>query len=88
MDLTLLQTRLGNTFKDAALLQQALTHRSFAHESAQPCADNESLEFLGDAIGAAVCCHAVPTSSCCNGQRPTPHARPADGGREASSAER
>ncbi|MDB5763474.1 MAG: Ribonuclease [Herminiimonas sp.] len=44
MDLTLLQTRLGHTFKDAALLQQALTHRS--HSSLH----NERLEFLGDSI--------------------------------------
>ncbi|WP_293778332.1 ribonuclease III [uncultured Oxalicibacterium sp.] len=44
MDLTLLQTRLGHTFKDAALLQQALTHRS--HSGVH----NERLEFLGDSI--------------------------------------
>lgn len=40
----LLQTRLGHTFKDAALLQQALTHRS--HSSLH----NERFEFLGDSI--------------------------------------
>jgi ribonuclease-3 len=44
MDHTLLQNRLGHTFKDAALLQQALTHRS--HSSLH----NERLEFLGDSI--------------------------------------
>lgn len=44
MDLTLLQNRLGHTFRDAALLQQALTHRS--HSSLH----NERLEFLGDSI--------------------------------------
>ncbi len=44
MDPMLLQTRLGHTFKDAALLQQALTHRS--HSSLH----NERLEFLGDSI--------------------------------------
>jgi ribonuclease III len=44
MDLTLLQTRLSHTFKDAALLQQALTHRS--HSSVH----NERLEFLGDSV--------------------------------------
>lgn len=44
MDLNLLQTRLGHTFNDAALLQQALTHRS--HSSLH----NERLEFLGDSI--------------------------------------
>ena len=44
MDLTLLQTRLGHSFNDAALLQQALTHRS--HGSSH----NERLEFLGDSV--------------------------------------
>lgn len=44
MDVTLLQTRLGHTFKDAVLLQQALTHRS--HSGVH----NERLEFLGDSI--------------------------------------
>lgn len=44
MDVTLLQNRLSHTFKDAALLQQALTHRS--HGSVH----NERLEFLGDSI--------------------------------------
>ena len=40
----LLQNRLGHTFKDATLLQQALTHRS--HSTLH----NERLEFLGDSI--------------------------------------
>jgi ribonuclease-3 len=44
MDFMLLQNRLGHVFKDAALLQQALTHRS--HSSLH----NERLEFLGDSI--------------------------------------
>jgi ribonuclease-3 len=44
MNLALLQSRLGHTFSDAALLQQALTHRS--HSSVH----NERLEFLGDSI--------------------------------------
>ncbi len=44
MNLQLLQTRLGYTFQDAGLLQQALTHRS--HSSVH----NERLEFLGDSV--------------------------------------
>jgi ribonuclease-3 len=44
MDLMLLQNRLGHTFKEAALLQQALTHRSHS------VVHNERLEFLGDSI--------------------------------------
>ncbi|WP_034292058.1 ribonuclease III [Herbaspirillum sp. RV1423] len=44
MDPLVLQNRLGHVFKDATLLQQALTHRS--HSSLH----NERLEFLGDSI--------------------------------------
>ncbi len=44
MDIELLQKRLGHTFRNAALLQQALTHRS--HSSLH----NERLEFLGDSV--------------------------------------
>ncbi len=39
-----LQRLLGYPFKDEALLQRALTHRSFGHDN------NERLEFLGDAL--------------------------------------
>lgn len=39
-----LQSKIGYQFKDLALLQQALTHRSAATKH------NERLEFLGDAI--------------------------------------
>lgn len=44
MDATVLQSRLGYTFKNVVLLQQALTHRS--HGSFH----NERLEFLGDSV--------------------------------------
>ena len=44
MNEQLLQKRLGHQFKDVALLQQALTHRS--HSTTH----NERLEFLGDSI--------------------------------------
>jgi ribonuclease-3 len=44
MDVCVLQSRLGHTFSNADLLQQALTHRS--HSSLH----NERLEFLGDSI--------------------------------------
>jgi ribonuclease-3 len=39
-----LQQRLGHVFANPALLEQALTHRSFAQ------ANNERLEFLGDSV--------------------------------------
>ena len=39
-----LTDRLGYVFRDAGLLEQALTHRSYA------AANNERLEFIGDAV--------------------------------------
>ena len=44
------QTRLGYTFQDIALLNEALTHRSYAHEAGGSHGDYERLEFLGDAV--------------------------------------
>lgn len=43
---------LGYTFAQRALLIQALTHSSLAHErgKSSPGKDNEQLEFLGDAV--------------------------------------
>jgi ribonuclease-3 len=46
-----LEQRIGYRFKDRGLLEQALTHRSRAAEDISGAvADNESLEFLGDAV--------------------------------------
>jgi len=46
-----LQRRIGYRFRDRGLLEHALTHRSRAAEDASGgVADNESLEFLGDAV--------------------------------------
>lgn len=46
-----LEERTGHTFRDIGLLEHALTHRSRAHEDASGgVIDNESLEFLGDAV--------------------------------------
>lgn len=51
MDLQKFQTRHGLRFRDTALLQQALTHRSFLNEQEDvDLPDNERLEFLGDAV--------------------------------------
>jgi len=52
-DLGTLEAAIGHVFRNAELLQRALTHKSRIH--AQPgenpaFADNEQLEFLGDAI--------------------------------------
>lgn len=39
------------TFNDISLLDNALTHRSYANENQElSCKDNERLEFLGDAV--------------------------------------
>jgi len=45
-----LESRIGYRFRDRGLLEQALTHRSRAAEDVSGAADNESLEFLGDAV--------------------------------------
>jgi ribonuclease-3 len=49
----LLGEYLGHTFADLALLERALTHRSWANEH-PPAPDNESLAFVGDAVLALV----------------------------------
>jgi ribonuclease-3 len=46
-----LEDHIGYRFRDLGLLEHALTHRSRAHEDASGgVIDNESLEFLGDAV--------------------------------------
>ena len=45
-----LESRIGYRFRDRGLLEQALTHRSRAAEDVSGAGDNESLEFLGDAV--------------------------------------
>jgi len=45
-----LQQRLGHRFRDAGLLEHALTHRSAADPRRQMLDSNERLEFLGDRV--------------------------------------
>ena len=46
-----LEERLGYRFRDRALLVEALSHSSYAHERRLPGApSNERLEFLGDSV--------------------------------------
>ncbi len=45
-----LQQKIGYTFKNPRLLQQALTHSSFANEGKKHGKNNERLEFLGDSV--------------------------------------
>jgi ribonuclease III len=44
-----IQQQIGHTFKDAELLERALTHKSYANENRVPY-HNERMEFLGDAV--------------------------------------
>jgi ribonuclease-3 len=71
-DLDLLEGILNYNFRDRALLERALTHRSWAHEQVAPGAEqearrmhNEALEFLGDSVlGLVVAdhvCRMYPT---------------------------
>ena len=50
-ELASLEGRIGYTFKDPKLLEQAVTHRSYLNEHPDwPVGHNERLEFLGDAV--------------------------------------
>lgn len=48
--MTTLEEKLGYTFQDPSLLENALTHSSRANESRGKLHSNERLEFLGDSI--------------------------------------
>ena len=50
MEFTDAAKQLGLTFRDLALLEEALTHRSYLNENKSSKAHNERLEFLGDAV--------------------------------------
>jgi len=67
-DLKELEAALGHEFSSPELLLRALTHRSLAHQLAQADggkksaqADNERLEFLGDAVLGLVVAEALFT---------------------------
>ncbi len=47
-NLKLIYEKIGYEFSDPGLLQNALTHSSYANEHG--CSDNERLEFLGDSV--------------------------------------
>lgn len=49
--LSQLEQKIGYSFRSRALLDRALTHRSFANERVgENCQHNEALEFLGDSV--------------------------------------
>ena len=58
MSVPSLEDGIGFKFKKPELLQEALTHKSYASEQKLP-AFNERLEFLGDSILAAVVAHEL-----------------------------
>jgi len=58
-NLNSLEGRLGYVFRDKFLLRQAMTHRSYASETAQAMPDNENLEFLGDAVIELIISHML-----------------------------
>ncbi len=45
-----LEAKLGYSFRDRSLLDNALTHSSYANENHSPGGSNERLEFLGDSV--------------------------------------
>jgi ribonuclease-3 len=45
-----LESKISVTFLNKSLLNQCLTHSSYAYESKEKIYDNERLEFLGDAV--------------------------------------
>lgn len=52
-----LQKKLGMKFKDPTLLERAITHTSYSNEiDASACANNERMEFVGDAVLKLVVC--------------------------------
>ena len=50
-----LETLLGHRFADSRLLEQALSHPSWIHESKSGLPSNQRLEFLGDAVLQLLC---------------------------------
>jgi len=49
-ELQLFERHSGIRFRELESLNQAFTHRSYAHESAESGENNERLEFLGDSV--------------------------------------
>jgi len=49
-DFKMLQEKIGYTFSNKKLLEESLTHKTYAFEANIPLEYNERLEFLGDSI--------------------------------------
>lgn len=59
--ITDLQGKISYRFRSLQLFTQALTHRSYLHESMEGGEDNERLEFLGDSVIEVVVSHLLMT---------------------------
>ena len=57
-----LEHKIGYTFQDRSLLQEALTHSSYANERHGRVRCNERMEFLGDAVLSSATIYSI----CCN----------------------
>ena len=55
----ILEGRLGHTFRDRSLLEEALTHRSSTNEVSGVVVDNQRLEFFGDSILGFLISHSL-----------------------------
>ena len=49
-ELVKLQETIGYFFKEARLLNKALTHKSYVNETGEDLKHNERFEFLGDSV--------------------------------------
>jgi ribonuclease-3 len=56
-----LEARIAYRFRNAQLITQALTHRSYLHQSKEEGEDNERLEFLGDSVIELTVSHLLLT---------------------------
>ena len=56
-ELEIFQKTIGIKWKNANLLSQALTHSSYAKSDPEEIADNERMEFLGDAVLELIIAH-------------------------------
>ncbi|MBP7373405.1 MAG: ribonuclease III [Opitutaceae bacterium] len=54
-----IQTRLAYTFRNQALLEQAITHTSYLQDHPEVTESNQRLEFLGDAVIQLTLTHAL-----------------------------
>ena len=58
-DYSRLEENIGYRFADRQILANALRHRSYVHEHPEGLADNERMEFLGDAVLNLIVSHLL-----------------------------